>query len=74
MVETKHHLMNADEVADRLSIKRSGAYKIIRELNQVMEDRGCKVIPGRVSSEILEEVYFVGKIREEGDSNDRKHR
>ena len=49
MVETKHHLMNVDEVADRLSIKRSGAYKIIRELNQVMEDRGCKVIPGRVS-------------------------
>lgn len=74
MVETKHHLMNVDEVADRLSIKRSGAYKIIRELNQVMEDRGCKVIPGRVSSEILEEVYFVGIIREEGDSNDRKHR
>ena len=54
MVEMKHYLMNVDEVADRLNVKRSGAYKIIRELNQVMEGRGCKVIPGKVSSEILE--------------------
>lgn len=74
MVEMKHYLMNVDEVADRLNVKRSGAYKIIRELNQVMEGRGCKVIPGKVSSEILEEVYFVGSSMKEGDSDDRKRR
>ena len=74
MVEMKHYLMNVDEVADRLNVKRSGAYKIIRELNQVMEGRGCKVIPGKVSSEILEEAYFVGSIMKEGDSDDRKRR
>lgn len=74
MVEMKHYLMNVDEVADRLNVKRSGAYKIIRELNQVMEGRGCKVIPRKVSSEILEEVYFVGSIMKEGDSDDRKRR
>ena len=74
MGEMKHYLMNVDEVADRLNVKRSGAYKIIRELNQVMEGRGRKVIPGKVSSEILEEVYFVGSIKEEGDSDDRKRR
>ena len=74
MVEMKHYLMNVDEVADRLNVKRSGAYKIIRELNQVMEGRGCKVSPGKVSSEILEEVYFVGSIMKEGDSDDRKRR
>lgn len=74
MGEMKQYLMNVDEVADRLNVKRSGAYKIIRELNQVMEGRGCKVIPGKVSSGILEEVYFVGSIKEEGDSDDRKRR
>ena len=74
MGETSHYLMNVDEVANCLGVKRSGAYRIIRELNQIMEKRGCKVIPGRVSSEIVEEVYFVGSIKEEGANNDRERR
>ena len=31
---------------------------IIRELNREMEQRGCATIPGRVSSQIIEEKYF----------------
>lgn len=48
----------AAEVADRFGVCRSKAYGIIRELNEVMETRGCKVIAGRVSNEIFEEIYF----------------
>lgn len=33
-------------------------YEIIRELNREMEQSGCATIPGRVSSQIIEEKYF----------------
>lgn len=51
-------LLNAAEVADRLGVCRTKAYGIIRELNEEMEARGCKVIAGRVSNEIFEETFF----------------
>lgn len=41
-------LLNAAEVADRLGVCRTKVYGIIRELNDEMEARGCKVIAGRV--------------------------
>ena len=61
MKETDSHLMNADEVAQKLSVCRSTAYRIIRELNAQMEREGRKTIPGRVSSELLEKMYLTTK-------------
>ena len=37
---------------------KSKAYQIIKELNAVMEERGCRTIPGKVSSLIIDEEYF----------------
>ncbi len=51
-------LLNAAEVADRLGVCRTKVYGIIRELNDEMGARGCKVIAGRVSNEIFEETFF----------------
>lgn len=58
MAKQEPRLLGVLEVADRLGVCRTKAYGIIRELNDEMEARGCKVIAGRVSSEIFEETFF----------------
>ncbi|MCQ5092329.1 LysR family transcriptional regulator [Slackia exigua] len=61
MAKQEPRLLGAAEVADRLGVCRTKAYGIIRELNDEMESRGCKVIAGRVSNEIFEETFFSPK-------------
>ncbi|MGO5413943.1 hypothetical protein [Slackia isoflavoniconvertens] len=51
-------LLGAAEVSDQLGVCRSKAYQIIKELNAEMAARGCRTIPGRVSSQLLEETFF----------------
>ncbi|KFI69327.1 hypothetical protein [Bifidobacterium magnum] len=69
MKTEKSRLLGAAEVSERLGVCRSKAYKIIQELNSMMESKGYKTIPGRVGSKILEETYFS---KEKGcDGNDR---
>lgn len=58
MEETRPNMVDAGEVAQRLGVSRSLAYRIIKELNGEMERRGCRTIRGRVSNELFEEVYF----------------
>ncbi len=58
MVETEPRLIGAREIAERMGVSRSMAYKVIKELNGEMERRGCRTIRGRVSNELFEEVYF----------------
>ena len=40
---------NVDEVAEMLSISRSHGYKIIRELNPELQEKGYRTITGKVS-------------------------
>lgn len=61
MEKQEPRLLGAAEVADRLGVCHTKAYEIIRELNDEMEIRGCKVIAGRVSNEIFEETFFNSK-------------
>lgn len=61
MSEDEPRLLGAAEVADRLGVCRTRAYVIIKDLNDEMQARGCKVIAGRVSNEIFEETYFKPK-------------
>lgn len=58
MGTAERRLIGASEVSAKLGVCRSQAYKIIRELNREMERRGCATIPGKVSSQIVEERYF----------------
>ena len=58
MAKQEPRLLGAAEVADRLGVCRTKAYGIIRELNDEMAARGCRVISGRVSNGIFEETFF----------------
>lgn len=61
MSENPKRLIGAREVAEKMHIGRTKAYELIRELNREMERKGCRTIPGRVSCELLDELYIKPK-------------
>ena len=61
MSEDPKRLIGAREVAEKLYIGRTKAYELIHELNLEMERKGCRTIPGRVSCELLDELYIKPK-------------
>ena len=62
MSENPKRLIGAREVAEKLHIGRTKAYELIHELNLEMERKGCRTIPGRVSCELLDELYIKPKV------------
>lgn len=46
------HMLDADEVAELLRIKKSSAYEVIRKINAEQEARG------RVRSDVFDALYF----------------
>ena len=61
MSEKPKRLIGTREVAEKLHIGRTKAYELIHELNLEMESKGCRTIPGRVSCELLDELYIKPK-------------
>ena len=51
-------MLTADEVAERLKIKKGSAYEVIRQMNKEQEALGRVVIRGRVRSDLFEARYF----------------
>ena len=51
-------MLTADEVAERLKIKKGSAYEVIRKINAEQEARGRVVIRGRVRSDLFDARYF----------------
>ncbi len=51
-------MLIANEVAERLKIKKGSAYEVIRQMNKEQEALGRVVIRGRVRSDLFEARYF----------------
>lgn len=51
-------MLTADEVAERLKIKKGSAYEVIRQMNKEQEVLGRVVIRGRIRSDLFEARYF----------------
>ena len=51
-------MLTADEVAERLKIKKGSAYEVIRQMNREQEALGRVVVRGRVRSDLFEARYF----------------
>lgn len=51
-------MLTADEVAERLKIKKGSAYEVIRQMNKEQEALGRVVIRGRIRSDLFESRYF----------------
>lgn len=50
--------ITAAEMAEMLGISKPYAYKIIRQLNEELEEKGFITIPGRVSKKYFEEKFY----------------
>ena len=53
--------MRADEVAKELGISKSFAYKLIRQLNQELRERGFLTIAGRINRDYFRKRIYTEK-------------
>ena len=56
------NFMTVDDVAEELSVSKSKAYKIVRQLNKELEEKGIITVAGRVCAS-----YFRKKVMYSGD-------
>lgn len=59
------HLIDAEEVARFLGISKPYAYKVMRQLNDELEQAGRMVIAGKISKDYLEYKFYVGSHKQE---------
>lgn len=57
-METQDRMMKVEEVMERLSVSKASAYTVMKELNAELEQKGLRTIPGRVSKNYFDSVYF----------------
>ncbi|WP_172136437.1 transcriptional regulator [Adlercreutzia sp. ZJ473] len=57
-------MLTAEDVMARLSVSKSTAYLVMRDINSELEKQGLRVRPGRVSQKHFDSIYFGEK--EEG--------
>ena len=50
--------IRVEEVAQVLGVSKSYAYKIVREMNNDLRQRGFLTIAGRVSKQYFEEKFY----------------
>lgn len=66
--------IKAEEIADELGVSKPYAYKLVRQMNDELEQRGFITIAGRVSRKYYQEkIYGTEKKKREID-NDRYQR
>lgn len=51
-------MIGAEEVARALNSSKGYAYKVIRKINEEMEEKGMLVVKGKVSADCFAERYF----------------
>lgn len=56
----KKNYINAQELSSMLGISVSRAYRVIRKLNEELEEKGYLVIAGRVPTKYFEHRWFSG--------------
>ena len=55
---TQELFVRAEEVANELGISKPYAYKLLREMNEELKQKGFITIPGRVSRRYFEEKIY----------------
>ena len=55
---SKELFVRAEEVAGVLGISKPYAYKLVREMNEELKEKGFITIPGRVSRRYFEEKFY----------------
>lgn len=52
-------LLTAKDIISKLGISRSSAYKVIRNLNKELQEKGYLVVSGKVAKRYFLERYYL---------------
>ena len=61
----ENRFIRAEEVADELGVSKPYAYKLIRQLNEELKDKGFITIAGRVNRQYFNERLYGAERKEE---------
>ena len=64
----KNQFMRAEEVARELEVSRSYAYRLIRQLNAELREKGYMTIAGRVNRQYFQERLYGASDQKERES------
>lgn len=56
--------ISASELAEMLEISRSHAYKIIKKLNEQLEEKGFMTLNGKVSRKYVQKKFYGTEVAE----------
>ena len=51
-------MLTVEDIMEALSVSKSSAYTIMREINDDLASRGLRIIPGRVSESHFNAAFF----------------
>lgn len=54
----KELFIKVEEIAKDLGVSKPYAYKLVREMNEELKDKGFMTIAGRVSRQYYEEKFY----------------
>lgn len=52
------YLMDAEDVANELGISKGHAYKVIRQLNEELEESGFIIVAGKIPRAFWEKKFY----------------
>lgn len=58
MDNQKHRMLTVEDIMEALSVSKSSAYTIMREINDDLAAKGLRIIPGRVSESHFNAAFF----------------
>lgn len=58
MDNQKHRMLTVEDIMEALSVSKSSAYTIMREINEDLASKGLRIIPGRVSESHFNAAFF----------------
>ena len=64
----KTMFLRVEEVAEKMGVSVSYAYKLIRQLNKELKATGCITIPGRIDRKFFYEKFYSTKQTDERSS------
>lgn len=58
MEQGTKRMLTVNDIMERLSVSKSSAYTVMKEINSELSEMGLRTIPGRVSETHFNAIYF----------------
>ena len=65
---TNSIFIKADEIAEEMGVSKPYAYKLVKQLNEELDEKGFITIPGRVSRQYYHEKVYGGTDKKQEDN------